>query len=156
MLFGEAFLQLGQFRLAHITNSLLSLTHVTSEAPIHTFTHQPFTLPPTLHANNRTSQPIRFYETSSTEMTISTFSSSDWPLQTQTVAPFPDILKPRIVMAAFPTNQPTTAQTNMIVSGMHLGVSDHSGRVRTGATACASRRWLRDRKSTRLNSSHSH
>lgn len=77
-------------------------------------------------------------------VTLSTLDAAGIPLQTQLVLQSPAILYPRFVSSVSPSIHPSTAQISATVYGANGGMSDWSGRVRIGVSACASSRWRSD------------
>ncbi len=64
-------------------------------------------------------------------------------LQTQEIL-FPEVLNRRVVSSMSPAMSPSTAHVLVSVSGTGAGLSDWSGRIRIGVSACASSIWLND------------
>ena len=80
----------------------------------------------------------------SASVRMSSFFENETPLQTQSNIMFPEIVLPRVVSGVSPALHPSTSQTNVSVYGSSAGLSDWSGRVRVGITACHSTQWRQD------------
>ena len=86
----------------------------------------------------------RCARTVSPSITLSTLDAAGIPLQTQLAVLSPEILYSRFVSSVSPSIHPSTAQISVTVYGANSGLSDWSGRVRIGVSACASSRWRSD------------